>query len=145
MQIQPYLFFGGRCDEAIAFYRDTLGAQIQLLMRYRDAPPNPDMPVDAAAADKVMHASLRIGESMLMCSDGDVRQAAPQVHDGYSLSLNPATLDEGRRRFDALAAGGTVVMPFGPTFWALGFGMLRDRFGVHWMINVEDPAARPAA
>ncbi|MBU9320622.1 MULTISPECIES: VOC family protein [Burkholderia] len=144
MQVQAYLFFGGRCDEAIAFYRDAIGAEVQMLMRHKDAPPNPGQPLDPALADKVMHASLRIGESQLMCSDGDCRPGAPQqTHDGYSLSLNPATLDEGRRIFEALASGGSVAMPFGPTFWALGFGMLRDRFGVHWMVNVEDPAARP--
>ncbi|WP_414451317.1 VOC family protein [Burkholderia sp. 22PA0099] len=144
MQVQPYLFFGGRCDEAIAFYRSAIGAEVQMLMRFKDAPPNPGQPIDPASADKVMHANLRIGESQLMCSDGDVRPGAPQqVHDGYSLSLNPPGVDEGKRIFAALAEGGTIVMPFGPTFWALGFGMLRDRFGVHWMVNVEDPAARP--
>ncbi|KAF1029094.1 MAG: hypothetical protein GAK40_00646 [Burkholderia plantarii] len=144
MQVQPYLFFGGRCEQALAFYGEALGAQVQMLMRFKDAPPNPDRPIDPATADKVMHASVRIGESVLMCSDGECNQASPQTHDGYSLSLNPATLEDGQRVFNALAGGGgSVVMPFGPTFWALGFGMLRDQFGVHWMINVEDPASRP--
>ncbi|AOJ02510.1 hypothetical protein WS70_12290 [Burkholderia mayonis] len=140
MQVQPCLFFGGRCDEALKFYGDALGAKVNFLVRYNEAPPNPERPMPPEMADKVMHANFQIGDSVLMCSDGDCKAGTQQVHDGYSLSIDPKTLDEAKKIFDALlAGGGAVTMPFEKTFWALGFGMLRDKFGVHWMINVEDP------
>ncbi|MBO2978434.1 VOC family protein [Burkholderia pseudomallei] len=140
MQVQPYLFFGGRCDEALKFYGNALGARVNFLARYRDAPPNPERPTPPEMADKVMHANFQIGDSVLMCSDGGCASGRQQAHDGYSLSLDPKTVEDGKRMFDALLAdGGAVTMPFEKTFWALGFGMLRDKFGVHWMINVEDP------
>ncbi|WP_275925153.1 VOC family protein, partial [Burkholderia sola] len=101
---------------------------------FKDAPPNPDYPMSPEMSDKVMHASFTIGDSMIMCSDGDCSQPAGAAHAGYSLSLNPATVEEGQKLFDALADGGEVTMPFGKTFWALGFGMAKDRFGVHWMV-----------
>lgn len=140
MQVQPYLVFNGRCDEALAFYTRALDAKVHMLMRFKDAPPNPAQPIDPALADKVMHASFQIGDSILMCSDGDCNAAAGH-HEGYSLSLDPTTAEEGQKLFDALLAdGGAVIMPFQKTFWALGFGMLKDPLGVHWMINVADPA-----
>jgi PhnB protein len=140
MQVQPYLIFNGRSDEALAFYTQALGAKVHLLVRFKDAPPDPARPIDPALADKVMHASFPIGDSILMCSDGDCN-ATGRGHDGYSLSLDPATVEEGQKLFDALLAnGGEAAMPFQKTFWALGFGMLKDRFGVHWMVNVADPA-----
>lgn len=111
------------------------------MMRFKDAPPNPDYPVTPEVADKIMHASFTIGDSMLMCSDGDCRNTSG-THSGYALSLNPATVDEGKKLFDALAEDGNVTMPFQKTFWALGFGMVKDRFGVQWMVNVEDLSQR---
>jgi PhnB protein len=140
MQVQAYLIFNGRSDEALAFYERALGAKVLLLVRFKDAPPNPQHPADPALADKVMHASFQIGDSILMCSDGDCNPGGGR-HEGYSLSLDPATVEEGQKLFDALLAdGGEIAMPFQKTFWALGFGMLKDRFGVHWMVNVADPA-----
>ncbi|WP_255990133.1 VOC family protein [Chitinolyticbacter albus] len=133
MQVQNYLFFAGRCEEALAFYHDVLGAQIGYLMRFSDAPEGQQG--DVAWREKVMHANVTIGETQLMASDGMPSQ--PVAMSGFSLSLSPATQEEGRRLFDALAEGGEVQMPYGPTFWAQGFGMLRDRFGVPWMVNVE--------
>lgn len=142
MQVQPYLIFNGRCDEALKFYEQALGAKVQFLMRFKDAPPNPDQPSRPELADKVMHASFTIGDSVLMCSDGDCNESQG-AHQGYSLSLDPSTVEEGQRLFDALLAdGGAAAMPFQKTFWALGFGMLKDRMGIHWMINVADPAMR---
>ncbi|WP_269505494.1 VOC family protein [Burkholderia sp. IMCC1007] len=142
MQVQPYLTFYGRAEEALQFYEKALGAKTLFKMHFKDAPPNPDYPMSPEMGDKVMHASFTIGESMIMCSDGDCNQPGSGAHAGYSLSLNPATVDEGRKLFDALADGGEVTMPFGKTFWALGFGMAKDRFGVHWMVNVEDLSQR---
>ncbi|MBJ9728618.1 MULTISPECIES: VOC family protein [Burkholderia cepacia complex] len=142
MQVQPYLTFYGRADEALQFYEKALGAKTMFKMHFKDAPPNPDYPMSPEVSDKVMHASFTIGDSMIMCSDGDCSQPAGAAHAGYSLSLNPATVEEGQKLFDALADGGEVTMPFGKTFWALGFGMAKDRFGVHWMVNVEDLSQR---
>ncbi|MGS0895568.1 VOC family protein [Burkholderia stagnalis] len=141
MQVQPYLTFYGRADEALQFYEQALGAKTLFKIRFSEAPPNPEQPIPPEMADKVMHANFTIGESSIMCSDGDCRQPGG-THAGYSLSLNPATVDEARKLFDALADGGEVTMPFQKTFWALGFGMTKDRFGVHWMVNVEDLSQR---
>ena len=141
MQVQPYLSFYGQAEAALKFYEKALGAKTMFMMRFKDAPPNPDYPVTPEVADKIMHASFTIGDSMLMCSDGDCRNTSG-THSGYALSLNPATVDEGKKLFDALAEDGNVTMPFHKTFWALGFGMVKDRFGVQWMVNVEDLSQR---
>lgn len=139
MQVQAYLFFPGCCEEAIGFYREALGAELQMLMRYKDSPEAPPPgTVPPGYDDKVMHASLRIGESVLMASDGCDDNRGFR---GFSLSLLPATVDEAGRLFTALAAGGTVQMPLGPTFWSPAFGMLTDRFGVGWMLNVPGEMA----
>lgn len=133
MQVQPYLFFDGRCEEAIDFYRQALGAQVDMLMRFRDSP---EPPIGAApgSGDKVMHAALRIGDSVVMASDG-MAGGQPEFK-GFSLSLNLGDEAEARRVFDALAQGGTVTMPLGKTFFASIFGMVGDRFGVQWMVGV---------
>lgn len=141
MQVQPYLSFYGQAEAALKFYEKALGAKTMFMMRFKDAPPNPDYPVTPEVADKIMHASFTIGDSMLMCSDGNCRNTSG-THSGYALSLNPATVDEGKKLFDALAEDGNVTMPFQKTFWALGFGMVKDRFGVQWMVNVEDLSQR---
>lgn len=137
MQVQAYLLaFNGRCEEAITFYKQTLGAEVLMLMRYKDAPESP--PPDTMAAgmeDKVMHASLRIGDTVVMMSDGRCDGSSVNFQ-GFSLSLNPTDDAEGKRLFAALAGGGQVQMPLGKTFWSPCFGMVTDRFGVAWMINV---------
>jgi PhnB protein len=136
MPIQPYLFFNGRCQEAIQFYQQALGATLLMSMRYRDCPegPPPNVP-----ADVIMHASLRIGDAVILLSDGLCDGSAQFA--GFSLSLSPADDATARRVFDALAEGGSVTMPLGKTFWASCFGMLKDRFGVGWMVNAEQPQA----
>ncbi len=134
MLIQPYLFFKGTCEEAIGLYRQALGAQVEMLMRYRDSPEAPPPgTVPPGCEDKVMHASLRIGDSVLMASDDCSAQAQPPA--GFSLSIAVADAAEAKRVFDALADGGTVVMPLGKTFWSPCFGMLTDRFGIGWMVS----------
>jgi PhnB protein len=135
MQIHPYLFFDGCCEEAIEFYKAALGGEVDMLMRYRESPepPCPDE-VRPDIGDKIMHASLRIGDAMIMASDDCT--PAPKPHGGYSLSLSVPDVAAAERTFAALGAGGSVQMPLGRTFWSPCFGMLTDRFGVGWMLNV---------
>jgi PhnB protein len=130
MQVQPYLFLEGRCDEAIEFYKKTLGAQVQMVMRWKDAPDKSMRTPENE--NKVMHASLKIGETTVMASDG--RNSGKPTFDGFSLSLDAKTDAEAERLFNGLSEGGEVVMPLGKTFFASSFGMLRDRFGVRWMV-----------
>lgn len=132
--IQPYLMFGGRCEEALEFYRTALGAQIDLLMRYKDSPePPPPGMLPSGFENKVMHASFRIGDNILMASDGCEEG---QHFNGFSLSIAVATEAEADRFFATLSDGGQVQMPLEKTFWSPRFGMLTDRFGINWMINV---------
>jgi PhnB protein len=132
MQIQPYLFFEGRCDEAIEFYRKALGARVSMLMRFKDSPDPGTCP--PGLGDKVMHAELRIGETTVLMSDGHC-QDAPAFR-GFALSLTVPTDAEAERLFGALAEGGQILMPLGKTFFASRFGMAADRFGVTWMVYV---------
>ena len=132
MQIQPYLFFDGRCEEAIEFYRAAVGAEATMLMRFKDA-PDPSM-VTPGSENKVMHASLRIGDSIVMASDGRC-QGKPNFQ-GFSLSVTAANEAEADRLFAALGDGGQVQMPLAKTFFSPRFGMVADRFGVGWMVIV---------
>ena len=135
MHIEPYLFFNGRCEEAIAFYKGALGAEVLMLMRNNEAPePAPPGMLPPGSEDKVMHATLRIGTSNLMLSDG--RCDGKPVFNGFSLSIDAASEAEADRLFAALADGGTVQMPLAKTFWSPRFGMVADRFGVGWMVSV---------
>ena len=131
--VQPYLFFGGRCDEALEFYRSALGAEVQMLARFNDAPePQPGLPPDFG--NKVMHATVRIGDTLLLASDG--RCEGETKFEGFSLSLTAGDEAGADRVFAALSNGGTITMPLAKTFWAPKFGMVQDRFGVSWMVSV---------
>ena len=132
MKVQPYLFFDGRCEEAIEFYRKAIGAEVQMLLRYKDNPES--MGAMSPPADKVMHASLRIGESSIFASDGHC-QGKP-AFQGFSLSLAARNEAEAERWFEHLSDGGKVQQPLVKTFFSPRFGMLADRFGVSWMILV---------
>lgn len=137
MQLQPYLFFEGRCEEAIEFYRRALGAEVTMLIRFKDHPePSPGqcLPADG---EKVMHANLKIGDAILLVSDGRVTGQAS--FQGFSLSLTAADEAEAARLFAALSDGGQVHMPLGKTFFSPAFGMVADRFGVSWMVYVMAP------
>jgi PhnB protein len=130
--VQPYLFLEGRCEEALEFYKKAVGAEVQMLMRYKDSP-------DKAACgpvpgEKVMHASFRIGETTLMASDGRCQGKA--TFQGFALSLSAADAAEAGRLYNALGEGGQVIMPLGKTFFSPSFGMVTDRFGVCWMVIV---------
>lgn len=133
--LQPYLFFSGRCEEAIEFYRQAVGAKVEMLLYHKDSPeaPPPGM-LQPGFENKVMHATLRIGEATLMASDGcDTNKPG---FNGFSLSLAFATEGEAQRAFHALSSGGQVSLPLGKTFWSPCFGMVTDRFGVGWMVTV---------
>jgi PhnB protein len=135
MQVQPYLFFEGRCQEALDFYRTTLGAQVGMVMRYGESPePPPPGTIPPGSENKIMHCEFRIGETTLMASDG--RASGKPSFQGVSLSLTLKDVAEAERLFKALSEGGQVQMPFAKTFWSPGFGMAADRFGVWWMVNV---------
>ena len=133
--VQPYLFFSGRCEEALEFYRTALGAQVDMLMHYKDSPePPPPGMLPAGFENKVMHTTFRIGETTLMASDGCEEGLS---FGGFSLSLAMPTEAEARRAFAALSCGGQVKMALTKTFWSPCFGMLTDRFGLGWMVTVE--------
>ena len=134
--VQPYLFFEGRCEEAIEFYKRALGAQVEMLMRYKDSPEG-HCPEGAPAGseNKIMHASVKVGESMVMMSDG--RCTGKNIFDGFGLSFSASTEAEAKQRFGALSEGGKVLMPMAKTFFSPCFGMVADRFGVMWMIIVH--------
>ena len=135
MQVQPYLFFDGRCDEALEFYRRTLRAEVTMLMRFKDSPePHKPGMVPPGSENKVMHASFRIGDTTLMASDG--RCLGKPSFQGFSLSLTVPNDAEAERLFAALGDGGQVQMPMAKTFFSSRFGMVGDRFGVSWMVIV---------
>jgi PhnB protein len=136
MQIQSYLFFDGRCEEALEYYRKALGAELVMLMRYKESPePPPPGQLPPGSENKVMHASLRIGDSVVLASDGHC-QGKPSFQ-GFSLSLTVPDEARANQFFAALADGGQVQMPLAKTFFSPRFGMVADRFGVSWMVYVE--------
>jgi PhnB protein len=131
--VQPYLFFNGRCEEALEFYRSAVGAEVEMLSRFKDAPEQ--SMTRPGTENKVMHASFRIGETLLMASDGRC-DGVPRF-EGFSLSVVVPNEEEAEKVFKALSDGGTTTMPLAKTFWAPKFGMLEDRFGVGWMVSVQ--------
>ena len=135
MQLHPYLFFEGRCEEAIEFYRKAIGAKVSMLMRFKDN-PEPQQPgmLPPGAENKVMHARLQVGGTTILVSDGRCT-GHPSFH-GFSLSLTVTDEETAERLFNALADGGQVRMPLGKTFFSPKFGMVADRFGVGWMVYV---------
>jgi PhnB protein len=146
MFIQPHLNFEGRCDEAISFYRTALGAQVLMLLRYKEIPSDPDPQKWKPSPDlgeKVCHAAVRVGETVILVSDG--RNLGNPTFKGIMLSLNVQSDAEAKEYFTALSNGGSVFMPLEKTFFSSSFGMVADRFGVHWMVHVvqQSPADRP--
>ena len=131
--VQPYLLFNGRCEEALEFYRNALGAEVEMLSRFKDA-PDPGM-TQPGMENKVMHASFRVGETLLMASDGG--GGGQPRFEGFSLSILVPDEEKADKVFKALASGGKITMPLEKTFWAPKFGMLEDRFGVGWMVSVQ--------
>ena len=135
MNVQPYLFFDGRCEEALAFYRSALGATVTMMMRFNDSPEAPPPGTQPpGTGDKIMHASFRVGDTEVMVSDGHC--SGRTEFKGFALSITVPSEAEAKRAFDALADGGQVQMPLSKTFFSPSFGMLTDRFGVMWMLMV---------
>lgn len=132
MQVLPYLFFDGRCEEALEFYRQALGAEVEMMMRFQEN-PEPTM-TPPGSEEKVMHASFRIGDTLLMASDGNC--GGKPTFQGVSLTITAADVAEAERLFAALSDGGQVQMPLAETFFSPRFGMVADRFGVSWMVIV---------
>jgi PhnB protein len=138
MHVQPYLFFDGRCEEALEFYQSTLGAELVMLMRFRDSPdPLPPGMVPPGSEGKVMHASFRVGDTDVLASDG--RCGGRPSFQGMSLSLTVPDEATADRLFAALGEGGQVQMPIGKTFFSPRFGIVADRFGVSWMVVADSP------
>lgn len=136
MQVQSYLFFDGRCEEALEFYKTALGAKVEMMMRFKESPEPASGP--PGSDDKILHASFRIGDTQLFASDGHASGNA--VFKGFGLSLNPKTDAEVDRLFGALSQGGQVQMPLAKTFFSSRFGMVADKFGVLWMVMTQQGA-----
>ncbi len=138
--IQPYLFFAGRCQEALDFYSAAIGAQVDVVMRFDQSPdPVPAGMLQPGFESKIMHSSFRVGDATIMASDGVNDQAG---FKGFSLALSVPTIADADRMFAGLADGGQVKMPIGKTFWSPRYGMLTDRFGVDWMVMVPGEPAQ---
>ena len=133
MQVQPYLFFDGRCEEAVEFYKAKLGAKVEMLMRFKENPEPAANP--PGAGEKVMHCSFRIGDAQVMASDGN--STGKPSFQGFSLALTARDEADAKRLFAALGEGGKVQMPMAKTFFSPAFGMVADRFGVSWMVLAE--------
>jgi PhnB protein len=138
MKVQAYITFGGRCEEALAFYKKSIGAEVTGLMRWKES-PQADMKGPPGWEEKVMNAAFRVGETQLMADDGMGDKTAE--FKGMTLAIEVADDAEAQRVFTALGEGGKVTMPLAKTFWTSSFGMLTDKFGVPWMVNVAAPKA----
>lgn len=138
--IQPYLFFEGKCEEALEFYKQALGANVTVLMRFKDSPEPPKPGCTPADLNKVMHANFTVGETQIMASDG--RATGNPKFEGFALSLEVKTEAEADKAFNALADGGKVEMPLAKTFFSARFGMVVDKFGVFWMVLVTPEPAK---
>jgi PhnB protein len=135
MRVEPYLFFNGRCEEAVEFYKKALGAEVAMLMRFKDSPePHAPGMLPPGSENKVMHVSFRVGDTTVMASDGFCK--GQTEFQGLSLSLTVSNEAKDDRVFAALADGGQVQMPLNKTFWSPRFGMVTDRFGLGWMVTV---------
>lgn len=138
MKVESYLSFGGRCEEALEFYKTAVGAKVTALMRWKEN-PDQSMKPPAGFEEKIMHANFNIGETQIMADDGMSEKTAE--FKGFTLSIGVSNDGEAKRIFTALSAGGNVQMPLAKTFWTSSFGMFTDKFGVPWMVNVDMPTA----
>ena len=132
MNVQPYLSFEGRAQEAIDFYKSALGAKVDMVMLFKEAPPEMQAQMSPQSKDKIMHAAFHIGDTQVMASDGQCSGKAS--FSGINLTLNAANNSEAEKLFGALSNGGQVTMPMSETFFAHRFGMCSDKFGVGWMV-----------
>jgi len=140
MKVEPYLFLDGRCEEALEFYKKAIGAKVEMVMHFKDAPEEQCAP---GMENKVMHSAFKVGDTVLMASDGMCNGEQAEFK-GISLTLNPRTETECERLFNALAAGGKVFQPLIKTFFSPKFGVVTDKFGVNWMVLVDQQQAKAA-
>jgi PhnB protein len=138
MHVQPYLFLDGRCEEALEFYKKAVGAKVEMMMRFSESPEQKPGMAPPGAENKIMHSCFRIGDTAIMASDGYAK-GQPKF-EGFSLSISAKDNAEAERLFNALSDGGKVTQPLIETFFSSRFGMLADRFGVNWMVVVEQAA-----
>ncbi len=138
--VQPYVFFDGKCEEALEFYKKGLGAEVNMLMRYKDSPEPPPPGCGPTDSNKVMHAQFRIGETVILGSDG--RATGNPKFEGFALAVTVKTEAEAEKAFNALANGGKVEQPLAKTFFSARFGMVEDKFGVFWMVLVTPDMAK---
>src|SRR5438105_2672132 len=135
LEVKPYISFKGNCEEAINFYKDKLGAEVLYLGRYGDSPmagKGPD--------DKIMHCSIKIGDSVIMACDNVFEDKHPTtIGNNITLAIGTNDIAQAEKTFDDLSDGATIVMPIQETFWAERFGMLTDKFGINWMVNADKP------
>ena len=139
MNVQPYVFFDGKCEEALEFYKSAVGAKVEMIMRFKEAPPEMQAQMSPGSKDKVMHAAFHIGDTQILASDGHCN--GKPAFQGFSLSINAANDAEADKLFAALGKGGKVTAPMSETFFASRFGMVADKFGVNWMVMAEKKAA----
>jgi PhnB protein len=133
MLVQPYVSFDGRCEEALEFYRKALGAEVTMVVRFKEMPePAPPGMIPPGSENKIMHCRFKVGDSIILAADG--RCGGQAKFHGFSLSLTVASEAEAGKMFAALSDGGSVQMPLGKTFFSPAFGMVTDRFGVPWMV-----------
>lgn len=132
MNVQPYLSFEGRCQEALDFYKSAVGAKIDVVMQFKDAPSDVQMQISPESKGKVMHSAFRVGDTQIMATDGQCNGMSQ--FSGISLTIKAASNAEAEKLFAALGNGGTVTMPMSETFFAHRFGMLADKFGMPWMV-----------
>jgi len=136
MNVQPYLFFDGKCEEALEFYKSAIGAKVDMMMRFSEAPEKPpEGAMPAGSEKKIMHAAFKVGDTQIMASDGHC--AGKPSFQGFGLTLNAANDAEADKLFNAVGKGGQVQQPLTKTFFASRFGMVTDRFGVMWMVIAE--------
>lgn len=134
MSITPYLFFSGRCEEALEFYTQALSAKVEMMMRFNESPEStPPGMLQSGFESKIMHASFTVGEVRIMASDGCDDKSR---FEGFRLALSVASEADAHRAFNALAAGGSIQMPLTKTFWSPCYGMVTDKFNVGWMVMV---------
>ncbi len=138
--VQPYVFFDGKCEEALEFYKKALGAEVTMMMRFKESPEASPPGCGPTDSNKIMHAQFRIGETVIMASDG--RATGNPKFEGFALSITVKTEAEADKAFNALATGGKVEMPLGKTFFSARFGMVADKFGVFWMVLVTPNSAK---
>ena len=139
MNVQPYVFFDGKCEEALEFYKSAVGAKVDMIMRFKEAPAEMQSQMSPGSKDKVMHAAFKIGDTQILASDGHCN--GKPSFQGFSLTINAANDAEADKLFGALSKGGQVTQPMSETFFASRFGMLADKFGVNWMVLAEKKAA----